>query len=81
MVSFDVTVTPIHWLLMIITLEKNHGLMLGYCDDYEHRFNVLPTLSSIIEEQHITQDIRRHIIRAIDNLTTSGENHIYAQST
>ncbi|KAI7885181.1 FYVE-domain-containing protein [Lichtheimia hyalospora FSU 10163] len=51
--------------------ENNHGLMLGYCDDYEHRFNILPTLSSIIEEQHITQDIRRHIIRAIDNLTTS----------
>lgn len=55
-----------------MSLEENHGLMLGYCDDYEHRYNVLPTLNSIIQEQHTTQDIRRHIIRAIDNLTSSG---------
>ncbi|CDH50926.1 hypothetical protein RO3G_14544 [Lichtheimia corymbifera JMRC:FSU:9682] len=57
-----------------LALYENHGLMLGYCDDYEHRYNVLPTLKTIIEEQTITQDIRRHVIRAMDNLT-SPENH------
>jgi hypothetical protein len=36
-------------------------------------YNVLPTLLAIGQSANITPDIQRHIIRAIDNLSSNGK--------
>lgn len=42
-------------------------------DEGQGWFNVLPTLLAMGQSAHCNRDIQRHIIRAIDNLSTSGK--------
>ncbi|KAI7883891.1 FYVE-domain-containing protein [Lichtheimia hyalospora FSU 10163] len=52
--------------------EENNGLMLAYTtqDDLkDNAYDVLPTLLAMGQNDAVTADIQRHIVRAIDNLS------------
>ncbi|OAD75000.1 hypothetical protein PHYBLDRAFT_78888 [Phycomyces blakesleeanus NRRL 1555(-)] len=49
--------------------EDNHVLMLS--DDQEKGHNVIPTLLALSQAPQVTSDVQRHIVRAIDNLSSN----------
>ncbi|CDS06801.1 hypothetical protein LRAMOSA09326 [Lichtheimia ramosa] len=52
--------------------EENNGLMLAYTtnmDLKDNAYDVLPTLLAMGQNDTVTADIQRHIVRAIDNLS------------
>ncbi|CDH55933.1 hypothetical protein RO3G_14544 [Lichtheimia corymbifera JMRC:FSU:9682] len=52
--------------------EENNGLMLAYATDgdlKDNAYDVLPTLLAMGQNDTVTADIQRHIVRAIDNLS------------
>lgn len=57
--------------------EENNGLMLAYTtnmDLKDNAYDVLPTLLAMGQNDTVTADIQRHIVRAIDNLSAFGKS-------
>ncbi|KAI8149812.1 armadillo-type protein [Fennellomyces sp. T-0311] len=51
---------------------ENTAVMLNYAEteDTRHPYNITPTLLAMGQSANVTPDIQRHIVRAIDNLSS-----------
>lgn len=53
------------------------GCNISKSSSHTQAYNILPTLLALGQSPHATVDITRHVVRAIDNISSNGKVPLY----
>lgn len=53
------------------------GCNISKSSSHTQAYNILPTLLALGQSPHATVDITRHVVRAIDNISSNGKLPLY----